>query len=140
MNKCIICGRLGQDPELRHTQGGQAVLNLRVATSETYVDREGKKQERTDWHGAVIWAKRAEALAKILKKGDRVLLEGSLRTSSYEKNGQKHFKTEINVTDVELLGGGKRSDEQSRREAPAAGYDNAAPNFAPDVDDDDIPF
>jgi single-strand DNA-binding protein len=118
MNKVILVGNLGADPELRFTQGDQAVLNVRMATTETWVDRDGAKKERTDWHNVTIWGKRGEALAKILVKGSKLLIEGRIQTSSYEdKNGEKRYKTEINATNVELLGGrpnGERDDDRGR--------------------------
>ena len=84
LNRVMLLGNLGADPELRMTSGGQAVLKLRLATSETYLDKNRQRQERTEWHNVVIWGKRAEALAKILTKGTRIFVEGGLRTSSYE--------------------------------------------------------
>lgn len=103
--KLFILGNLGADPELRATQGGTSVLGFRVATTETFLDRNKVKQERTEWHSCTVWGARAEGLAKILKKGDRVFCEGSLRTREWEKDGQKHYKTEVNVNEVVLCGG-----------------------------------
>ena len=103
MNLVIISGYLGADPELRFTQSGQAVLNMRVATTEKYLDKNKVQQERTDWHSVVIWGKRAEGLAKHLSKGSGVEVTGSLRTSSYDdKEGVKRYKTEINCTSFEF--------------------------------------
>lgn len=104
LNKVMLLGNLGADPELRMTSGGQAVLKLRLATTESYVDRNQTRQERTEWHSATIWGKRGEALSKFLRKGDRIFVEGSLRTSSYEKDGEKRYRTEINATNVILAG------------------------------------
>jgi single-strand DNA-binding protein len=102
----MLLGNLGADPELRFTQGGQAVLNIRLATTESYLDRDKQRQERTEWHAVVVWGKRGEALAKILKKGDRVFVEGSLRTSSYDdREGNKRYKTEVHAREVILCGG-----------------------------------
>ncbi|HVJ20990.1 MAG TPA: single-stranded DNA-binding protein, partial [Polyangiaceae bacterium] len=84
LNRVMLLGNLGADPELRMTSGGQAVLKLRLATSETYLDRNKVRQERTEWHSVVVWGKRAEGLAKILSKGSRLFIEGGLRTSSYD--------------------------------------------------------
>lgn len=148
LNRVMLLGNLGQDPELRYTQGGQAVLNLRLATTESYLDRDRVRKERTDWHSVVVWGKRAEALAKILHKGSSLFVEGSLRTSSFEgRDGQKKWKTEVNARNILLTGGGGRrsgapEDRQFAPEpstAPPEYDDAAAPNFAPD-DDDDIPF
>jgi single-strand DNA-binding protein len=100
MNKVLLLGNLGSDPELRHTTGGQAVLTFNLATNESYLDREGNRQQRTDWHRAVLWGKRAEALSGMLKKGSCVLVEGGLRTRSYENDGQKRYITEVNVREL----------------------------------------
>ncbi|HSO31708.1 MAG TPA: single-stranded DNA-binding protein, partial [Labilithrix sp.] len=96
LNKVMLLGNLGADPELKMTQSGQAVLKLRLATTETYLDKNQTRQERTEWHSVTLWGKRGEALAKFLTKGERIFVEGSLRTSSYEKNGEKRYSTEIN--------------------------------------------
>lgn len=103
MNKVILLGNMGADGELRFTQGGTAVLNLRLATSESYLDREGQRQDRTDWHSVVVWGKRAEGLAKVVRKGSKILVEGSLRTSTYDdRDGNKRYKTEVVALHVEL--------------------------------------
>lgn len=100
MNRVILLGNLGADPELRYTQAGTAVLSLRLATNESYQDRNKDTQERTEWHSVVVWGARAESLSKSLSKGNRLLVEGSLRTSSYEKDGVKRYKTEIHAREV----------------------------------------
>lgn len=105
LNRVMLLGNLGADPELKVTQGGQAVLKLRLATTESYLDRNNSRQERTEWHSVTLWGKRAEALAKFLTKGHRVFVEGGLRTSSYEKDGEKRYRTEVNATNVILCGG-----------------------------------
>jgi single-strand DNA-binding protein len=147
---------LGADPELKMTQGGQAVLKLRLATTETYLDKNQTRQERTEWHSVTLWGKRGEALAKFLTKGERIFVEGSLRTSSYEKNGEKRYSTEINVRELIMLGGGRAGGggdfdgaESSPRRAPAAAPKAKAtaggedfedfPNALAD-EDDDLPF
>jgi single-strand DNA-binding protein len=107
LNKVMLLGNLGADPELKMTQGGQAVLKLRLATTETYLDKNQTRQERTEWHSVTMWGKRGEALAKFLTKGERIFVEGSLRTSSYEKNGEKRYSTEINANNIILAGRGK---------------------------------
>src|SRR5512144_573167 len=133
LNRVMLLGNLGADPELRSTSGGQAVLKFRLATSETYLDRNRVRQERTEWHNVVVWGKRAEALGKILNKGSRLFVEGSLRTSSYEdRDGNKRYKTEITALNV-VLCGGRGGGGGSAREGgsdfdeaapPAAGYDD----------------
>ena len=102
MNKVLLLGNLGADPELRYTPGGVAVLNMRVATNESWRDKNKELQERTEWHSVVVWGNRAEALSKMLVKGQGLLVEGGLRTSSYEKDGTKRFKTEVHARDVVL--------------------------------------
>jgi single-strand DNA-binding protein len=117
LNKVMLLGNLGADPELQRTQGGEAVLNLRIATTESWLDKNKEKQERTDWHNVVIWGKRGEALAKILHKGSQLFVEGSIRTSNYEdKEGVKRYKTEVNATEVVLCGSrpSARNDEPER--------------------------
>ncbi len=105
LNRVMLLGNLGADPELRMTSGGQAVLKLRVATAETYLDRNRNRQERTEWHSVVVWGKRAEALGKILSKGSRIFVEGALRTSSYDdREGNKRYKTEIVANNIILSG------------------------------------
>src|SRR5690349_15242734 len=104
LNKVQLIGNLGADPELRVTPGGQSVLKLRIACSENYIDRNKNKQERTEWARCTLWGKRAESLGKILKKGERIYVEGRMQTSSYEKNGVKMYTTEVVVSEVLLLG------------------------------------
>jgi len=114
LNRVMLLGNLGADPELRMTPSGQAVLKLRLATSESYLDRNKVRQERTEWHSVVIWGKRAEALNKILSKGSRVFIEGGLRTSSYDdKEGHKRYRTEIVASNL-ILSGSARGGGGSR--------------------------
>ena len=123
LNRVILLGNIGAEPELRQA-GSTAVLNIRLATSENYKDRNGEKQERTEWHRISLWGKRGQALSNYLKKGDRILVEGSLRTSSYEdSDGNKKFSTEINASNVVFAGGAKGAQQEE-----------------PAPDDDDIPF
>jgi single-strand DNA-binding protein len=150
LNRVMLLGNLGADPELRMTSGGQAVLKLRLATTENYLDRNRQRQEKTEWHNVVIWGKRAEALAKILSKGSRLFVEGGLRSSSYEdREGIKRYKTEIVASNVLLQGGrpggrsesageggGNYSHDQSVPADDGGGFDDAGPAAA----DDDIPF
>lgn len=151
LNRVMLLGNLGAEPELRYTQGGQAVLHLRLATTDSYVDRDNVRKERTDWHGVTVWGKRAEGLAKFLAKGSGLFVEGSLRTSSYEgKDGVKRYRTEINARNVILTGGaprdGQRGAGPTRDAAPPADDfpdpdgDGSADAVASAADDDSIPF
>jgi single-strand DNA-binding protein len=108
LNKVMLIGNLGADPELKYTQGGQAVMTIRLATTERYVSKGGERQERTEWHTVVLWGNRAEALAKFLNKGKTIYVEGRLQTRSWDdKDGNKKYKTEINANQILLLGGGR---------------------------------
>lgn len=146
LNRVMLLGNLGADPELRFTPGGQAVLNMRVATTESYLDRDKVRKERTDWHNVVVWGKRGEALGKFLTKGSSLFVEGSLRTSSYDdKEGKKRYKTEIVASNVLLTGrkGAGGDDAPRRPSAPAGGGSSPPPGddfgFV-EAADDDIPF
>lgn len=115
LNRVLLLGNLGADPELRMTQGGQAVLKMRIATSETYFDRNKVKQERTEWHSVIIWGARGEGLAKILSKGSRIMVEGRIQTSSWEdKEGQKRYRTEVVATNILLCGGTRPSGGEGK--------------------------
>lgn len=105
LNRVMLFGNLGADPELRFTKGGQAVMQLRIATTERFKDQSGNWTDRTEWHSVVVWGKRAEGLSKILRKGSSIFVEGSLRTTNWEKDGQKHYKTEVNAREIILAGG-----------------------------------
>jgi single-strand DNA-binding protein len=155
LNKAILVGNLGMDPELKYTQGGQAVLRIRLATTESFVNKGGERQERTDWHTIVVWGKRAEALNKILSKGRSIWVEGRIQTRSWEdKDGGKRYATEINANNIGLVGGGGgrggsgggggyEGGGGGGGGGGAGGYDGG-PDFDPGHGggggDDDIPF
>jgi single-strand DNA-binding protein len=105
VNKVILLGNLGADPDLRSTQGGQSVLRLRLATTERYLDQNKEWKERTEWHNVTVWGKRGEALHRILTKGSTIYVDGSLRTTSYDKDGTKVYKTEVVAQNIVLTGG-----------------------------------
>jgi len=112
-NRVMLLGNLGADPELRYTQNGQPILKFRLATTESYLDANKVRQERTEWHNVVMWGRRGEALARHLNKGSRIFVEGSLRTSSYEdKEGQKRYRTEVFANDVIFAGGARRGGDE----------------------------
>jgi single-strand DNA-binding protein len=108
MNKVFLLGNLGTDPEVRYTTSGTAVLHFRMATNESFLDRNRELTERTEWHNIVMFGSRAEGLSRVLSKGTCLLIEGSLRTSSYEKDGTKRYRTEIHARDVCFAQGGAR--------------------------------
>ncbi len=106
VNKVMLIGNLGRDPELRYTQGGSAVCNFSVATNERWRDKDGNNQERTEWHRIVVWGKQAENCAQYLQKGRTVFIEGRLQTRDWEdREGNKRQTTEINAMTVQFLGG-----------------------------------
>jgi single-strand DNA-binding protein len=106
VNKVILIGNLGQDPELRYTGSGTAVCNMRLATSETYKDRDGNQVENTEWHTVVAWSRLAEICGEYLKKGSQVYFEGQLQTRQWEdKDGNTRYTTEVKVREMTMLGG-----------------------------------
>lgn len=108
VNKVIIVGNLGKDPEVRFTSNGKAVAKLAVATSEKWTDHDGNKQERTEWHNVVVWGKQAESCGQYLSKGRQVYVEGKIASRSYDdKDGNKRYVTEIVANEVKFLGGAK---------------------------------
>ena len=122
VNKVILIGNLGADPELRYTPGGQAVCDIRLATNESWTDKNGQKQERTEWHRVVMWGKPAEICKQYLTKGQKLFIEGRLQTRSWDdKDGNKKYSTEIVATDFMFLGGGS-----GERNANAGGFEPRA--------------
>ena len=111
LNRVTLIGNLGADPELKYTQNGQAVLRLRLATTESYANRAGERQQRTDWHTVIVWGKRAEALNNILSKGRSICAEGRIQYRQWEdKDGNKRNSTEIVAQNIVLLGSGRGRD------------------------------
>ncbi len=147
VNKAIIVGNLGRDPEVRYLPSGQSVANFSVATSESFNDKSGNRQERTDWHNIVVYGKQAELCGQYLKKGRQVYIEGRISYREYEaKDGSgKRKVTEIVAQRVQFLGGrgGDSMTEYSGgggRQAAMAGAGAGAGNDIPPIDDEDIPF
>ena len=134
VNKAIIVGRLGKDPEVRHLEGGGVVANFPVATSESYKDRNtGEKKEQTEWHNVVMWKGLAEIAEKYLSKGAQVYIEGKLRTRTWEKDGVKHYTTEIVGTSLQMLGSSNKQGNGSatqQAEVPSVAQEET----------DDLPF
>jgi len=139
VNKVILVGNLGKDPEVRYTQTGSAVANFSIATSEQWNDRDGKRQERTEWHNIVVWGKQAETCGQYLAKGRQVYVEGSIRTRSYDdKSGNKRYVTEIVAQRIQFLGGGGGTRlPQQMESAPG---EEMGMGGGPSPMDDDIPF
>lgn len=144
VNKAIIVGRLGKDPEVRHLDSGAAVASFSVATSETYKDRNtGERRETTEWHNIVLWRGLAEVAEKYLKKGDQVYVEGKLRTRSWEKDGITRYTTEIVGDNMSMLGGGSGNTGSSQAPMPTSedysGLQQSSATTESDVSDD-LPF
>ena len=138
VNKVIIVGRLGQDPEVKTIAGGNTVARLNVATSENWNDKSGQKQERTEWHRIVVWGKLAELCGKYLAKGRQVYLEGRLQTRSWEdQQGQKKYTTEIVANTVQFLGAGQGAGAGNSMDH---GDDQGFPEPSFDNSNDEIPF
>src|SRR5258705_13885623 len=157
VNKVILVGRLGRDPETRYTGGGSAVANFSVATDETYKDKNGERQKRTEWHKIVVWGKQAEIAQQYLKKGSLIFIEGRIQSREWQdKEGQKRTSFEIVASNFRMLGG--RADvaaasagagamgggaHRGRDDFDAATtHDEAAPGASagPEISDEDIPF
>jgi single-strand DNA-binding protein len=143
VNKVILVGNLGADPDMRYTPSGQGVCELRIATSESWNDKNGQRQERTEWHRVVVWGKRAEVCSKYLSKGRQVYVEGRIQTRTYDdKEGNKRYITEVIAQRVQFLG--SRGDGGGETQYIPSG--DVAPDradFAPAgaaAGDDDIPF
>lgn len=147
VNKVILIGNLGQDPEVKYLPSGTAVANISVATTESWKDKEsGEKQERTEWHRVVLFARMAEIAGEYLRKGSQVYIEGKLQTRKWQgKDGQDRYTTEIVANDMQMLGV-RNSGSGSPSNSPATASSSSAPpsasNSAPPCTDfdDDIPF
>jgi single-strand DNA-binding protein len=155
VNKVILVGNLGKDPEVRYTPGGQAVANFTIATNENWTDKQGQKQERTEWHRIVVWGKTAELCGEYLSKGRQVYIEGRLQTREWtNKEGAKQYTTEVvanPVGGVVFLSGGDRGGQGARGGrsggggqddfgTPPPGLDEAPSGGGSKGGEDDIPF
>ena len=162
VNKVILIGNLGGDPEVRYTPGGAAVANVNLATNESWNDREGQRQERTEWHRLVFWSKLAEIVGQYLKKGSKVYVEGRLQTRQWDdQSGQKRYTTEIVVSDMQMLdgrgdgamgggmggpqggaapGGGPPAGGGDYGQGGGGGADTEDDGGGADTEDDDLPF
>jgi single-strand DNA-binding protein len=137
LNKVMLIGHLGKDPELKYTPGGAAVATFRLATNESYKDKDGNQQDKTEWHNIVVWNKQAEIAAEYLKKGQQVFVEGKLQTRTWDKDGQKHYMTEIVVFNFQMLGRKADGSAGGAPEVPLPSDDLAPPAQA---DREDLPF
>jgi single-strand DNA-binding protein len=148
VNKAIIIGTLGRDPEVKYTAGGSAIVNVSVATNETWKDRTtGENQERTEWHRIVIFGKLAEIAAQYLKKGSQAYFEGRIQTRKWQgQDGQDRYTTEIVANEMQMLGGrgdsagGSADFGRPQQSSPASSPQSSAHSSAPDDGFDDIPF
>ena len=140
INKVILVGNVGQDPEIRHSQSGTPVATTSVATTEKWTDQTGNQQERTEWHNIVAFGKTAEIMEQYVQKGTKLYLEGKLQTQEFEKEGQTHYRTKIIVNNFLMLGdtGGQQDDAPARPKKAAKPKPKTEPK--PDFVDDDIPF
>ena len=141
INKVIIVGNLGQDPEIKYTAGGAAVTTLSIATSDSWKDKDsGMDQERTEWHRVVLWRRLAEVAGEYLKKGSKVYIEGQLQTRKWEQDGQTRYTTEIIARDMQFLDSRGSSDNSSTQKSSEMNDQSAADVPDSAIDDDDIPF
>ena len=155
INKVILVGNLGADPETRYTPNGTAITSIRIATSESWKDKQtGEQQERTEWHRVKFFGRLAEIAGEYLKKGGQVYIEGKLRTDEYEKDGVKRYSTDIIADEMQMLGSrggsaeaGSGGGHERRERGPARGPQSAPPRSAPatpapsdNFDEDEIPF
>jgi single-strand DNA-binding protein len=155
INKVILVGNLGADPETRYTPAGLAITSIRIATSESWKDKQtGEQQDRTEWHRVKFFGRLAEIAGEYLKKGGQVYVEGKLRTDEYEKDGVKRYSTDIIADEMQMLGskggeggssggGGERRERgpaRGQQSAPARSAPASAPPASDSFDDDEIPF
>ena len=141
VNKVILIGNLGKDPEVRFTAGGKAVARFSVATSEQWSDTEGQRQERTEWHNIVVWGKQAESCGQYLQKGRQVYIEGRIQSRSYDdKEGNKKYITEVNAQRVQFLGGGGGRGGAPRDQQGGGAEAPSMPGGGGGGEEEDIPF
>ena len=145
VNKVILVGHLGQDPTMRYTQSGTAVANFSLATSERFNNKQGEREDRTEWHRVVVWSKLAEICNQYLKKGKQVYIEGRLQTRSWEdQQGQKRYTTEVVANNMVMLGRAGETSDVPSQDFPSdfgSGGGGGSPQPAgTSSDDDDLPF
>lgn len=136
LNKISLIGRVGRDPETRYTGGGQAVANFSIATSESWKDKNGEKQEKTEWFKIVAWGKLAEIIQQYVSKGQLLYVEGKGQTREWQdKEGQKRTTFEVNIREMKMLSRGSKSGDQQEPERP-----QEPASAGPEINDEDIPF
>lgn len=146
VNKVILVGNLGKDPEVRHLESGAVVANFPIATTETYKDKSGNRQEQTEWHNIVLWRGLAEVAEKYLRKGSQVYIEGKLRSRSWEdKEGNTRYITEVIGDNMTMLGSKGSSSDNSSSSAPSNESKQAekpaeSPDLSSSEEEDDLPF
>ncbi|MCF8307556.1 MAG: single-stranded DNA-binding protein [Bacteroidales bacterium] len=142
INKVILIGNLGADPEVKHLESGNAVANLPIATTEYYRDKDGNRQERTEWHRIVLWRRLAEIAEQYLHKGDQIYIEGRLQTRSYEKDGVTKYITEVVGNNMTMLGKKSSSGEQQSAASPSGTRESSPQEGQAEeaAGDDDLPF
>lgn len=144
VNKVILIGNLGKDPEIRAMESGSKVANFSVATTESYKNKNGEKVDQTEWHNVVFWGPVADVIERYLKKGSKVYIEGKLRTRSYEQEGVKKYTTEVWGQNMTMLDSANRTSEPStagyQGEKSQASQATSAPVGIQDDADDDLPF
>ena len=141
INKVILVGNLGQDPEVKFTAGGAAVTTLSIATSDSWKDKDsGMDKERTEWHRVVLWRRLAEIAGEYLKKGSKVYIEGQLQTRKWEQEGQTRYTTEIVARDLQFLDSKGTKDLSNEENLRSSSDESVADVDKSGIDDDDIPF
>ena len=143
INKVILVGTVGKDPEMKYMPSGDAIANISIATNDAWKDKNtGEKKEVTEWHRVVFFRQLADIVGKYVRKGQQIYIEGSLKTRSWEKDGQKHYATEIVASDMQMLGSkgdGERTEQSASAPKPAPPKPAPAPQSFEDFDDD-LPF
>ena len=146
VNKVILIGNLGKDPEVRHLEGGASVANFPMATTESYKDKTGTRVDQTEWHNIVMWRGLADVAEKYLRKGMTIYVEGKLRTRMYEKDGQKHYRTEVMADNMTILS--RKDDNKTGNEGSSSPASSASSLGGSDISQtpgntgmaDDLPF
>jgi len=140
VNKVILVGNVGRDPEIRHLDKGVSVARFSLATTENYTSKTGEKVSNTEWHNIVAWRGLADVMEKYVKKGSQLYIEGRLRTNTYEKDGVKHYTTEINADTIQLLGKREGQAENGGQSGPTESVQAVnEPDFS-QPEEDDLPF